>query len=138
MSASELIRQFREGKPTSRADREAMRGAGQRPESLWWSPNGSSSAVQRRHQEDGRKAGVFPDFYNEKGEDTNETSGGAEPRLSSSLKLPEPRIGSTLNKQERVSQRRTPQERLQRYEGTTHCIPWAKRGGLLAVKRWVD
>ena len=117
MSASELIRQFREGKPTSRADREAMRGAGQRPERLWWSPNGGAGAVKLRRKEDGRKDGAFPDFYNEKEEDPNEASGGAEPRLSSSLKLPEPRIGSTLNKQERVSQRWTPQERLQRYEG---------------------
>ena len=117
MSASELIRQFREGKPMSRADREAMKGAGQRPESLWWSPNGGAGAVERRNQDDGRKAGAFPDFYNEKGEESYEGSGGAEPRLSSSLKRPEPRIGSTLNKQERVTQRRTPQERLQRYEG---------------------
>ena len=117
MSASELIRQFREGKPTSRADREAMRGAGQRPESLWWSPNGGAGAVERRRREDERIKGAFPDFYNEKKEDSNEESGGAEPRLSSSLKLPEPRIGSTLNKQDRVSKRWTPQERLQRYEG---------------------
>ncbi len=122
-SAAELIKQFREGKPTSRADREAMKTDGRRPESLWWSPGqdgnirsfsgGMGSKIQRPAQE----SGVNSDFYNDRGEDSYEGSGGAEPRMSSSLKNPEPRIGSTINKQERVSRRRTPMERLQRYEG---------------------
>lgn len=116
-SAAELIRQFREGKPMSRADRDAMKSDGRRPESLWWSPNGREGALSRRNRDLGRQDGAFPDFYNEKVEESYEGSGGAEPRLSSSLKRPEPRIGSTLNKQDRVIQRRTPQERLQRYEG---------------------
>lgn len=123
-SAAELIKQFREGKPTSRADREAMRSDGRRPESLWWSQgqegnsnsfsDGKGSKIQRPKQ----YSGGNPDIYNDPGEDSYEGSGGVEPRTSSTLKNPEPRIGSTINKQERVSRRRTPMERLQRYEGT--------------------
>jgi hypothetical protein len=123
VSAADLIKQFREGKPTSRADREAMRTDGQRPDSLWWSQGqggtksihgggrGGQIAMPRKSD------GVSPDQYNDRGEDSYEGSGGAEPRMSASLKRPEPRIGSTINKQERVNLRRTPVERLQRYEG---------------------
>lgn len=122
-SAAELIKQFREGKPTSRADREAMKTDGRRPDSLWWSQaqDGNSSSFTTgqgsKIQRPVRGEGTSPDIYNDRGEDSYEGSGGAEPRMSSTLKHPEPKIGSTLNKQERVSRRRTPMERLQRYEG---------------------
>ena len=102
MSASDMIRRFREQPATSKVDRQQERMSGSRPNEMWWNSDGGEGMASEAPAQRGR---VSPDDM--------EHSNGAEPRIGSTLVRPEPQQMSG-------SMRRSvsPQSRLARYEGT--------------------
>lgn len=103
----------------SKSERDALRNKGDYPAELWYETAKSKPTS-------GFMTSAVTDL---------DDSGGAEPRLKSSLPKPtssfdntsttvgsalnkaESRIGSTMKRSQVVANRRTPQERLRRYEG---------------------
>ena len=120
--ARSMIAKWKNNPPMSKSERDALRTKGDYPAELWYD-NKSKPAAS------GFMTSAMTDL---------DDSGGAEPRLKSTLPKPtssfdktsgtvgsalnatESRIGSTMKRSQVVANRRTPQERLRRYEGK--CI----------------
>jgi hypothetical protein len=106
--AAEMIRRFREGAPMPRDQREAAKAEGRVPEAMWWSTSNKGSAGQGNEKDkDIALYGNESRYHmNSSQRDPLEQSDGSEPR-----------IGSTLQRPERITRSISPMSRIAKYEG---------------------
>jgi hypothetical protein len=100
-SIKDMMARFHNQPPTSRAEREHARANGSMPDAMWWSRNDKGPGEQH-------DVSIHKDSHthiNAAGDDRMDHSDGAEPRIGSTLRRPEPAVRSI-----------SPQSRIAKYE----------------------